>query len=467
MGFKKKLYAFRPKEPVQEVDIHKTKERRTTSRVTSVSVERTVRELLADRVSGTYVGLWLLVPEHLRLGTWDVLKAWTGSVHDGAPAPRLALQMVHESAACSNGIRRQRTLRHKGFELLNGLPFVATDHSLHALLDRHTVEETACLQVSLGHLRRAHGHYPGRIILLDPHRLPTWTHRDVQPRKATPSARARKTLQTFFAVDAESGQPLACGIGSSAVTVSQATPSLVDRLTQILPHPALLIADAEHFTLDLISLLASHERFTFLIPVTCRRELRRRMARMAFTPCHAGYAVAEEPYPLARSQRDVRLIVQRTGETADSYVYKPFVTSDARPAAELMTMCYPKRWNIEEFFNTQGALGWNRAATLNLNIRFGRMSLALIAHAVLHELRKKLPDPMKTWSAEQLAQKFLGGIDGDIRVRNDTIVATLYNAPDIPQWRHHYEHLPEKLSHERINPHIPWLYDFKLDFRFK
>jgi len=27
--------------------------------------------------------------------------------------------------------------------------------------------------------------------------------------------------------------------------------------------------------------------------------------------------------------------------------------------------------------------------------------------------------------------------------------------------------MPEKLSSEGINPKIPWLYDFKLDFRFK
>jgi hypothetical protein len=32
--------------------------------------------MLADKVSGNMLGLWLLVPEHLRLGTWDVLCRW-------------------------------------------------------------------------------------------------------------------------------------------------------------------------------------------------------------------------------------------------------------------------------------------------------------------------------------------------------------------------------------------------------
>jgi len=42
------------------------------------SIERRVRQILADKVSGNLAGLWLLVAEHLRLGTWDLLCGWTG-----------------------------------------------------------------------------------------------------------------------------------------------------------------------------------------------------------------------------------------------------------------------------------------------------------------------------------------------------------------------------------------------------
>jgi hypothetical protein len=43
------------------------------------SLERQVRQLLADKVSGNQVGIWLLIPEHLRLGTWDLLCTWSGA----------------------------------------------------------------------------------------------------------------------------------------------------------------------------------------------------------------------------------------------------------------------------------------------------------------------------------------------------------------------------------------------------
>ena len=54
-----------------------------------------------------------------------------------------------------------------------------------------------------------------------------------------------------------------------------------------------------------------------------------------------------------------------------------------------------------------------------------------------------------------------------MRVNDDTIVVTYYNAPNVGQLRQHYEGLPDRLQSEHIDPRIPWLYGFKLDFRFR
>ena len=48
---------------------------------------------------------------------------------------------------------------------------------------------------------------------------------------------------------------------------------------------------------------------------------------------------------------------------------------------------------------------------------------------------------------------------------DDTITVTYYNAPQA--LRAHYENLPEKLAKEKVRPYVPWLYNFKLDFRFR
>jgi hypothetical protein len=425
-----------------------------------------VRELLAEKISGTHVGLWLLVPEHLRLGTWDLLTAWSGVSSAKAIEPRLALQMVHESALCANRLDDQRTLRQKGFEVLNGLPFVATDQAIHQLLDRHIVAEAESLQLALGKLRQAQGHYPGRIILIDPHRIGTWSQRQMQPKKGKPTGVARKMMQTFFAIDGESGQPLSFGMGSSSVTVSQATVPLLGRLTEIVPSEALCIGDTEHCTEAILKSILHQKRFSILVPMRRYKRLLREVSTMTYKPMWAGYSVAEGTHRLPGERQTFRLLVQRTGETPQTYDYKPFVTTSHMPAADLMTLVFPERWNIEEFFNLEDALGWNRASTLNLNIRFGRLSMALIAQAAIYGVRQKLPRGMQNWTAESMAKKLFNGIDGDIRVKDDTILVTFYNAPD-DMSKEKYENLPHQLEAEGIDPHVPWLYNLKVDFRFK
>jgi hypothetical protein len=138
-----------------------------------------------------------------------------------------------------------------------------------------------------------------------------------------------------------------------------------------------------------------------------------------------------------------------------------------RDEVPLLTEEFPKRWHIEEFFNADQALGWKRGGTMNLNIRYGQMTLALLAQAATHQLRTRLGEPVKHWDADHLAKHLFQGLDGDVRVKDDTIIVTYYNAPNADQLRLHYEGFPEKLAKQHIDPGIPWLYRFKLDFRFR
>jgi hypothetical protein len=132
-----------------------------------------------------------------------------------------------------------------------------------------------------------------------------------------------------------------------------------------------------------------------------------------------------------------------------------------------MTEDFPKRWHVEEFFNAHQALGWDRAGTCNLNIRYGQMTMALIAQGAIDGLRKRIGMPAANWDAAHLAKAYFTGLEGDVRVDTNTIVVTYYNAPDAEAMRAHYDNLPAKLKAEGIDPRVPWLYGFELDFRFR
>jgi hypothetical protein len=467
MAFKKKLYRLNPDEG-RAVVIQQTKREERKAFVTAQSNERNVRELLSNKLSGTHMGLWLLVPEYLRLGAWDLLKGcFSKPGHDDLNA-RIGLQLVNEAALCVNRLRARGSLCNQGFSLANGLSFLAADETVHGLLDMHPAQTYEQLQITLMQLRGLGGHYSGqRILAIDPHRINSSTQRDMPFKKKRPGEAARKMMQTFFCVDAFSGQPLAFTLGSSGKNCSPATMQLIKMVEQGGPKEALFVADKEHFTQQVADYFCRHPAFDILMPAPGTKKITGSFGQLEYTPLWAGYALAATAFKFGGNSNELQLIVQREGEQPDKYKYKPFVTTSNKKPADLLTKIFPARWTIEEFFNFNGDMGWDRASTFNLNIRYGKQTLALIAQAATHQLKNKLPGDYCNWTAGHTAQQVLTNMEGDIRVEGDTIVVTYYRDHEKLNLRQHYENLPRVLEAEGVNPKIPWLFDFKLDFKFK
>jgi len=388
-----------------------TKRDTTTVKVNNEGLERLFRENLSKKICGTLVGLWFLAAEHLRLGNWDLIKGYTGCT-DADIEPRIAMQIVNEAALCSNRVRRSNYISHQGFELLNGLGFLVTDEQVHGLLDKHTISEAQSLQETLAIIRSNNGHYKGDLIAIDPHRIVSTSQRIMPKKKKQPEEPSRKMLQTFFALDTHTGQPIGCGIGSPGVNTSKATIDLLN-MVGLVNKNALILADKEHFTEYLIRSIDQNSDFEFLVPVTSTERIQKIERSQTYQSKWAGYAIAES------------------------------------------------------MFNFDGAMGFDRASTFNLNIRYGKMSLALLTQAATYQFRQKLPEPYKRWNSTHLAEAVFAKTDGDIRVKDDTIIITCYNAPKELNLHNHYQSLPTKLISEGINPKVPWLYNYKLDFRFK
>ena len=383
------------------------------------------------------------------------------------------MQLVHEAAVCTTGIRAERTLHKRGgFELVNGLPFVASDQAIHHLLNERTVSDSMCLQVALGKIRLASGCFRGKVLAIDPHRVRAHSKRRMRKRPQQTGQRAVKTSQTFWVLDADTHQPVCFTTGTSARSVTDATPELMDLAHSIL-HPesgsTLVIADSEHLSGILVDEVHHRTGFDLLIPLPNRANYRKKFREIPeeqFAPRWAGYATAKISHKMRRGGQYYHL-VQRNGECPDEWVFNGFMSTSDSDEVEAMSRQYPKRWHIEEFFNANQALGWKRSGTQNLNIRYGQMTMALIAQAAIHQLRKRLGQPFSSWDANHLSKELFSCLDGDIRVTHDTILVTYYNAPNTERLRFHYEGLPYKLQREGIAPEIPWLYNYKIDFRFR
>jgi hypothetical protein len=431
-----------------------------------------VRQALADKVTGNLGGIWLLVAEHLRLGTWDLLCGWSGTTGEYVE-PRLAMQLVHEAAVCTSGIRAERTLHHRaGFELANGLPFVASDQAMHQLLGSHSVADSQRLQLALGQLRCISGHFQGKILVIDPHRVRSHSKRRMRKRAQHGDPIPQKMAQTFWLLDADTHQPVCFLTGTACRTASEAAIGLLDLAKEIFhakQEPSLVLADCEHFTGELIINLHERTGFDMLVPIPNRKSSRKdylAIPEEQFQRRWAGYATAKvEGQIRGRHPASYYKMVERFGEQPNDMNYRGFLCTSNRDELETLVTEFPKRWHVEEFFNAHQALGWNRAGTLNLNIRYGQMTMALIAQTVISQLRQRLGAPYSQWDASHLSKELFQALEADVRVTDDTIVVTYYNAPGT--LRPHYEDLPNKLTARNIDPTIPWLYGYKLDFRFR
>ena len=66
-GLQKKTLSVPPPTPPRGTRNLSHPAQKSPGKTRSLSVERGVRQLLADKISGNLVGLWLLAPEHLKL----------------------------------------------------------------------------------------------------------------------------------------------------------------------------------------------------------------------------------------------------------------------------------------------------------------------------------------------------------------------------------------------------------------
>ncbi len=197
----------------------------------SRSAERSLRETFSKQIWGTLVELWFLAAEHLRLGNWDLIKGYTGG-SDADIDPRVTMQIVNEAAICSNRMRRRNYITHQDFETPNGLGFLVTNEQVHHLLNKHTIPQAQERQETLAIIRSNNGHYKGDLITIDLQRIVTTSRREMPKKKKQPDEPSRKMLQTFFALDAQTDQPIGCGIGSSGVNTFKATLNLLNMVNE-------------------------------------------------------------------------------------------------------------------------------------------------------------------------------------------------------------------------------------------
>ena len=182
------------------------------------------------------------------------------------------------------------------------------------------------------------------------------------------------------------------------------------------------------FSGELLADLHRRNGIDLLVPLPSRKVYRERFQAIAedqFTRHWAGYATAKMPREIKqRNPGQYHQFAQRFGERPDQWTFNGFLCTGDRDEVKALTRDFPSRWHVEEFFNANQALGRKRGGTMNLNIRYGQMTTALIAQAAIHQLRQRLGKPYCTWARPKPKQTlFKGQINYPLKIAGWKLVA--------------------------------------------
>ena len=96
--------------------------------------------------------------------------------------PRLALQLIHEAALCTHRLAPPPWLEPTDLRVGQRPALPRQRHgAVHELLGARTVADSQRFQMALGKVRRASGHFQGRLLAIDPHRVRSFSKRAHAP----------------------------------------------------------------------------------------------------------------------------------------------------------------------------------------------------------------------------------------------------------------------------------------------
>ena len=246
----------------------------------------------------------------------------------------------------------------------NGLAFLASDMAVHELLGARTVVTANASRSPWARSAATSGDFRARLLAIDPHRVRSFSKRHMRRHRLDEAERPTKISPTFFVLDADTHQPVCFTTGTSARTATTAAEELLELAAHILdtqPGQTLVLADAEHFTVELLDKVKTQTNFDLLVPMPDQPSLRKKLQacpRKHSDARWAGYATTKMAYTPGGSQAGPFFqYVQRLGERPEEYHFKAFLSTRDGDEVEGLTLDFPKRWHVEEFFNAPSGVG--------------------------------------------------------------------------------------------------------------
>ena len=194
-----------------------------------------------------------------------------------------------------------------------------------------------------------------------------------------------------------------------------------------------LLADAEHFTVELLDKVKTQTNFDLLVPMPDQPSRRKKLQEFppeTFQPRWAGYATAKLTYTPRNSQAGpFYQYIQREGERPEEHHFKAFLSTMDRDEVETLPEDFSQAVACRGVLQCPSGVEMGQGGDLQSeHTVWADDDGMLIAQTAIDRLRKRLGPPAATWDAEHLAKSYFEGLEGDVRVTDNKITVTYYNA---------------------------------------
>lgn len=435
--------------------------------VTRQSIQTNLEALLKKGFTTTHAGGFFFIPYLMELDLYNALGQLSAPKTTGIPNERVALQLIFEPLfGYKKGIRTVDPVSQTDFGVLSGLPFICSPATEYRFLAESTTERSESFQKHQAKRLLNLNYITGNILNMDGHSIKLFSRKGMKNSYLSKDQAYGKAIRTFYTQDQATNKPLFAKAAYSGTTVAQVTPQLVEANKEILGKSFLCVCDKEWFIGKLLDQLDQIHGVQVLLPLKRTAKRLQEMEAIPFEKFKYRY----ENQPIAKLVTDIdgftgkmNLFVKRN----DDDTFFALITNKKYLQPPESMEIFRKRWNIENFFNENTFLGLDRLPSLELNAIQTALTLKMVSYHIVDNFRINLPDHFSKMKPESIYENFIQNVQGKVQIKKDKLQVDIYGFKHQAVVAPLFRNLEQKLINKEVDPRIPWLNNYALNFSFK
>lgn len=361
--------------------------------------------------------------------------------------------------------------------IVAGLTKIPDQSLIQRFLDRFQRPYVELLTLEIGEKAHQLGQIIGRILNIDTHTKPFYGQAKMKKTKVSSRNRVMKAVITAFVQDQETGNMIYATNNFKKYSISQMLIILVEKVKSITgTFPEHVLFDLGFYNGRVFARL---KRLGIKFTTLCKKypsakiKIQKVVAENNFTPIKfttpsrkrmKGKIIDSTTTHVRHYRWKLRLIILKVQGKKELI---SFLTSDFDSAVIEVIERYARRWRIENWFTEQlTSYSLDNLPSSNYLKNDALDAIRLFTSDVVKLFMNDVGEGYQRVFPKTFYREVLKDLGAYVKLREDTIVVTFDLFDHQYLLEPIFRDIEEKLKEHRVDPRIPWLSNYKLDFGF-